>query len=188
MTASPMNFSTVPPCRRSTSRATSKYRERTRRTCSGSCRSPRVVEPWTSQKRTVTVFRTSSGMSGGGASAAPQAAQNFAASGFASPHRAQTGMAGVYGGSGRLPVVKVLALAVAAGTLGLAGSAVAPPRLAGCPVFPASNPWNQRADRLPVAANSRELVDSIGADTGLHPDLGSGLWDGAPIGIPVTVV
>ena len=28
----------------------------------------------------------------------------------------------------------------------------------------------------------------IGASTGLHPDFGSGLWDGAPIGIPITVV
>jgi hypothetical protein len=26
----------------------------------------------------------------------------------------------------------------------------------------------------------------MGADTGLHPDFGSGLWDGAPIGIPIT--
>ncbi|MDX6448395.1 MAG: hypothetical protein QOD08_858, partial [Gaiellaceae bacterium] len=25
------------------------------------------------------------------------------------------------------------------------------PRLAGCPVFPATNAWNQRVDRLPVA-------------------------------------
>ena len=83
--------------------------------------------------------------------------------------------------------MKVLALAVASGTLALAGS-TATPRLAGCPVFPASNPWNQRVDRLPVAASSRAIVDSIGADTDLHPDFGSGLWDGAPIGMPVTVV
>jgi 8-oxo-dGTP pyrophosphatase MutT (NUDIX family) len=44
-------------------------------------------------------------MSAGGASALPQAAQNLAASEFGSPHRAQTGMAGVYGGCGRLPPV-----------------------------------------------------------------------------------
>jgi hypothetical protein len=84
--------------------------------------------------------------------------------------------------------MKVLAVALAAGTLALTGSAPSPPRLAGCPVFPASNSWNRRVDRLPVASNSRAIVDSIGADTGLHPDFGSGLWDGAPIGIPVTVV
>src|SRR5436190_7104984 len=170
-----------------------------RRTCSGSWRSPSVVEPCTSQKRTVTVLRTSSGMSAEGASGLPQAAQNLAASGLGSPHRAQTGMAGVYGGSGRLLAwradgtrppadVRIVALAVGAGTIALAASAAAPPRFAGCPVFPADNHWNQRVDKLPVAANSRALVDSIGAGTGLHADFGSGLWNGAPIGIPITVV
>jgi hypothetical protein len=84
--------------------------------------------------------------------------------------------------------MKLLVLAAAVGTLALAGSAAQPPKLAGCPVFPADNPWNKRVDRLPVAADSRAIVDSIGADTGLHPDFGSGLWDGAPIGIPITVV
>ncbi len=84
--------------------------------------------------------------------------------------------------------MKLLGFAVAVGTLALAGSSGPPPKLAGCPVFPANNPWNQRVDRLPVAANSTAIVDSIGADTGLHPDFGSGLWDGAPIGIPITLV
>jgi hypothetical protein len=84
--------------------------------------------------------------------------------------------------------LKILALAVATGTLALAGSASTPPRVGGCPVFPASNAWNRRVDRLPVGANSRAIVDSIGPDTGLHADFGSGSWDGAPIGIPITVV
>ena len=84
--------------------------------------------------------------------------------------------------------MKVFALAAAVGTLALVGAAGQSPKVAGCPVFPADNPWNQRVNRLPVAANSTAIVDSIGADTGLHPDFGSGLWDGAPIGIPVTVV
>jgi hypothetical protein len=39
-----------------------------------------------------------------------------------------------------------------------------------------------------VAANSATIIDSIGAGTGLHADFGSGLWDGGPIGIPITVV
>jgi hypothetical protein len=85
-------------------------------------------------------------------------------------------------------VIRPLAALLAAGTLALAGSAASSPRLAGCPVFPASNPWNQRVDRLPVASNSTAIIDSIGADTGLHPDFGSGLWGGAPIGIPITTV
>jgi hypothetical protein len=57
-----------------------------------------------------------------------------------------------------------------------------------CPVFPKTSPWNQRVDTLPVAGNSAEIVSSIGARTGLHADFGSGLWEGAPIGIPITVV
>ena len=57
-----------------------------------------------------------------------------------------------------------------------------------CTVFPKSNPWNRRVDRLPVAANSAEIIGSIGTERGLHPDFGSGLWEGAPIGIPITVV
>jgi hypothetical protein len=56
-----------------------------------------------------------------------------------------------------------------------------------CPVFPASNPWNQRVDRLPVAGNSDAVIGSIGLDRTLHPDFGSGLWDGGPIGIPITI-
>ena len=32
-----------------------------------------------------------------------------------------------------------------------------------CPVFPKTNPWNQRVDTLPVAGNSAEIVSSIGA-------------------------
>jgi hypothetical protein len=57
-----------------------------------------------------------------------------------------------------------------------------------CPIFPASSTWNQRVDRLPVAANSAQLVASIGLDATAHADFGSGLWDGGPIGIPFDVV
>jgi hypothetical protein len=57
-----------------------------------------------------------------------------------------------------------------------------------CPVFPKTNPWNQRVDRLPVAANSDAIINSIGPDETLHADFGSGLWNGAPIGIPITIV
>ena len=32
------------------------------------------------------------------------------------------------------------------------------------------------------------MIASIGVDTGLHPDFGSGLYDGQPIGIPFDVV
>ena len=62
------------------------------------------------------------------------------------------------------------------------------PPAPGCPIFPANNPWNERVDTLPVAANSAQLIASIGLDTGLHPDFGSGLYDGERIGIPFDVV
>jgi hypothetical protein len=57
-----------------------------------------------------------------------------------------------------------------------------------CPVMPASNPWNQRVDRLPVAPDSGRLTASIGLSAPVHPDFGSGLYNGEPIGIPYAVV
>jgi hypothetical protein len=72
--------------------------------------------------------------------------------------------------------------------LALLAAAVLAPVVAGCPVFPADNPWNRRVDRLPVAKNSAVLIRSIGLDAHVHADFGSGRWDGGPIGIPYTVV
>jgi hypothetical protein len=82
--------------------------------------------------------------------------------------------------------VKLLAVATLA--LTLAGAAGAPPKVGGCPVFPASNPWNERVDSLPVAQNSAQLIASIGTAAGVHADFGSGLYDGSRIGIPYVVV
>ena len=55
-------------------------------------------------------------------------------------------------------------------------------------MFPADNPWNRRVVNLPVHPRSDEIVRSIGRSEGLHPDFGSGRWDGGPIGIPFTTV
>jgi hypothetical protein len=60
----------------------------------------------------------------------------------------------------------------------------APPTVAGCDVFPANNVWNTPVDTLPVDAHSADYIATIGADAGMHPDFGSGTWDGDPIGIP----
>jgi hypothetical protein len=60
--------------------------------------------------------------------------------------------------------------------------------IAGCPLFGPSLSTNHRVDHLPVAANSDAIVRSIGLDDHVHADFGSGLWEGSPIGIPVTVV
>jgi hypothetical protein len=77
-------------------------------------------------------------------------------------------------------------VAVLAG--GSSAQALRLPKAPACPVFPKTNVWNKRVDRLPVAANSAAIINSIGADRGLKADFGSGLWEGAPIGIPITVV
>jgi hypothetical protein len=57
-----------------------------------------------------------------------------------------------------------------------------------CSVFPRSNAWNQRVDRLPVQHGSATYVRSIGANANAHPDFGSGVYDGGPIGIPYDIV
>jgi len=62
------------------------------------------------------------------------------------------------------------------------------PSLAGCPVLPADNVWNTPIENLPVDPRSADYIRVIGADKGVHPDFGSGLWEGAPIGIPYNVV
>jgi hypothetical protein len=64
----------------------------------------------------------------------------------------------------------------------------APPDIAGCTIFPTDNIWNAPVDTLPLDPNSAAYVDTIGASRTLHPDFGSGLWEGAPIGIPYIVV
>jgi hypothetical protein len=57
-----------------------------------------------------------------------------------------------------------------------------------CPFFPTDNIWNARIDNLPLDPNSANYINSIGANTHLHADFGSGLWNGGPIGIPFTFV
>ena len=87
--------------------------------------------------------------------------------------------------------IRVLAPALLATALiaGAAGAAPAtPPTIGGCPVFPATSVWNQPVDRLPVAKDSATLIGSIGLDSPVHPDFGSGLYDGQKIGIPFVVV
>ena len=56
--------------------------------------------------------------------------------------------------------------------------------LAACPFFPADNVWNTSIDQLPLDPRSTAYINSIGPNTGLHPDFGSGNWNGGPIGIP----
>lgn len=71
------------------------------------------------------------------------------------------------------------------------GAGVAPAHtIAGtpCQVLPANNPWNQRVDRLPSARGSERLIAAIGLGSPVHPDFGSGTYNGGPIGIPYALV
>ncbi|MGW1773903.1 hypothetical protein [Streptomyces sp. NPDC002104] len=81
----------------------------------------------------------------------------------------------------RMPVVAVVC-AVAAACLVAAG-----PQDGSCRTAPPDSFWHARVDTLPVHPDSARYVASIGAAEPLHPDFGSGLVDGEPFGIPVTV-
>ncbi len=73
-------------------------------------------------------------------------------------------------------------------SINLCMRAYANPTIEGCSIFPTNNIWNTPIDNLPVDPNSSTYINTIGADTGLHPDFGSGEWNGGPIGIPYTTV
>jgi hypothetical protein len=88
----------------------------------------------------------------------------------------------------RAVAVAAVALASVLALGGASARALRLPAAPHCPVFPATSAWNQRVDRLPVAADSARLISSIGLDGSVHADFGSGLWDGGPIGIPFDVV
>ncbi|MFB9238314.1 hypothetical protein ACFFWC_22615 [Plantactinospora siamensis] len=111
--------------------------------------------------RPVTVSATQPGSPPPAATAAPSSAA--AASGSA--------------GLGRRPAAKTSTATKAAAAAG-----------GDCGVFPADNVWHADVSKLPVHARSAGFVSSVGAGGAVHADFGSGEWDGAPIGIPVTVV
>jgi hypothetical protein len=85
----------------------------------------------------------------------------------------------------RLIAVAAAALAFAAPT---AAAPVPLPDAPGCPLFPDTNVWNKPVSKLPLRSNSKTIVKAIGAGLPVHADFGSGLYEGAPIGIPITVV
>ncbi|MEA2457707.1 MAG: hypothetical protein QOC95_679 [Thermoleophilaceae bacterium] len=88
-------------------------------------------------------------------------------------------------------IAALIAMAAAAAvlvTVVASGAGGSRPHVSRCAVFPANNPWNQRVDGLPVAANSGTIVRSIGIDKTVHADFGSGRYQGRSIGIPYTTV
>jgi len=78
------------------------------------------------------------------------------------------------------PVVALLGLATFA--------AAQAPTVGNCTVLSADNIWNTRVDQLPVHPSSSTWVNTIGPSSPLHPDFGSGTYDGEPIGIPYITV
>jgi len=61
------------------------------------------------------------------------------------------------------------------------------PTIAGCPVFPSNNAWNEDVSKLPVRADSAQMINEIsstGGKTMLHADFGGG----GAYGIPFVIV
>jgi hypothetical protein len=54
--------------------------------------------------------------------------------------------------------------------------------------FPASNAWNQDISAAAVDPNSDSYINFIGTTVPLHPDFGSGEYQGSYIGIPYSIV
>ena len=84
----------------------------------------------------------------------------------------------------------------------LAGALAAAPlcaqqTIAGCQILPTNNVWNTPVDLLPALADSAARIQYTNTHctgvgcvprTTLKADFGSGLWEGAPIGIPYVAV
>jgi len=54
--------------------------------------------------------------------------------------------------------------------------------------FPADNLWNTDISSAPVDPNSAAIINFIGASVPVHPDFGSGIYNGSIMGIPYEVV
>jgi hypothetical protein len=60
--------------------------------------------------------------------------------------------------------------------------------LNGFHLFPANNLWNQDISTAAVDPNSANYINFIGSTVAVHPDFGSGEYNGSYIGIPYSVV
>lgn len=84
----------------------------------------------------------------------------------------------------RFPAWSAISLILSAVSVAFAQS----PTAGNCPVFPANNIWNTPVDQLSVSPSSSAWVTTIGPAKPVHADFGSGLYQGAPIGIPFITV
>jgi hypothetical protein len=97
ITASPMNFSTTPPYRPITVRATAKYPDNSSRTASGSRASDNGVNPTTSQNSTEHTRRSATGPAAATASGGVDVRTGGARSDNCCPQERQNGFPGVTG-------------------------------------------------------------------------------------------
>ncbi len=79
-------------------------------------------------------------------------------------------------------------LALASGLFTVTAATAQSPIIGNCSVLPADNIWNTPVDQFAVFTSSATWVNTIGAAKTLHADFGSGLYNGAPIGIPYVTV
>jgi hypothetical protein len=63
-------------------------------------------------------------------------------------------------------------------------AATTTPTIAGCPLFPADNPWRSDVSKAPLSSHSATWIKNIGSSVHLHPDFGSD----PTYGIPFTTV
>jgi hypothetical protein len=87
-----------------------------------------------------------------------------------------------------LSAIVLIAALAACFSMPAQAASLSAPSIDGISVFPADHIWNVRADSLPVDSRSADYVRTIGTTAYLHPDFGSGTWDGNPIGIPYMIV
>ena len=127
----------------------------------------------------------SAGASGGAAAGGSAGASGGAGVGGVSGGAGAGGGAGLSGGAGAGGVSGGAGASGSAGLAGSAGAAGAPgsgPTIAGCPVFPADNPWNRDVSGDPVDPSSDAIVANINSSgaTTLHMDFGATLGYGIP--------
>ncbi|MDT4918296.1 MAG: hypothetical protein QOH89_2996 [Pseudonocardiales bacterium] len=87
--------------------------------------------------------------------------------------------------SGGLAAAALLAACTSSGSagapaLGVQAAATSVPRIAGCPLFPADNPWRRDISRAELSRHSAAWVRSVGLRTDLHPDFGENQRYGIP--------
>jgi hypothetical protein len=98
------------------------------------------------------------------------------------PERIICGMPNRHAARRRWAVLAAVALAVVAGSIGVANArTVTVNGRGGCPILPASNVWNKPVNTLPKRTDSLTLMTTMSLTKGVHPDFGTFAGYGIPI-------